>query len=408
MKDTPLEINGSGQFLHNLLVFGRLLRRLGLDVNPGRMIDLVQALDLIEIGRKEDFYHTTRSLLVHRREDIPLFDQAFELFWRKPVEEWGDLGLSSMAKQKPRGPQFIPPPLQPAEETPQRETDNEASESEERIVIETTKTYSNREVLWKKDFADLSPQEIEAVKDMMRQLTLRLGERRTRRKRPGNGHSIDLRRTLRNSYSYGGEVLIWARRESKFKLRPLVIIADISGSMERYTRLLLHFIYGLSHSLHQPVEAFVFGTRLTRITRQLRNRDIDQALMGVSLAVLDWAGGTRIGESLKDFNFNWGRRVLGHGAVVLIISDGWDRGDMDVLEREMARLQRSCYRLIWLNPLLGSPTYEPLTRGMQTALPYTDNFLPVHNLASLEDLTQHLQAINQNRPVRRQINMDSR
>jgi uncharacterized protein len=406
MKDTPLEKNGSGQFLHNLLVFGRLLRRLGLDVNPGRMIDLVQALDLIEIGRKEDFYHTTRSLLVHRREDIPLFDQAFELFWRKPVEEWEELDLSSLIKQKPRGPQFIPPPLQPAEEKPQKETDSETSESEERIVIETTKTYSNREVLWKKDFADLSLQEIEAVKNMMRQLTLRLGERRTRRKRPGNGHSIDLRRTLRNSYSYGGEVLTWARRELKFKPRPLVIIADISGSMERYTRLLLHFIYGLSQSLHQPVEAFVFGTRLTRITRQLQNRDIDQALKGVSQAVQDWAGGTRIGESLKDFNFNWGRRVLGHGAVVLIISDGWDRGDMDVLEREIARLQRSCYRLIWLNPLLGSPTYEPLTRGMQTALPYTDNFLPVHNLASLEDLTQHLQSIHQNRPVRRQINTD--
>jgi uncharacterized protein with von Willebrand factor type A (vWA) domain len=331
MKDTPLEKNGSGQFLHNLLVFGCLLRRLGIDVNPGGMIDLVQALDLIEIGRKEDFYHTTRSLLVHKREDIP----------------------------------------------------------------------------WKKDFADLSPQEIEAVKDMMRQLAIRLGERRTRRKRPGNGHSIDLRRTLRNSYSYGGEVLIWARRESKFKPRPLVIIADISGSMERYTRLLIHFVYGLSHSLHQPVEAFVFGARLTRITRQLRNRDIDQSLRGVSQTVQDWAGGTRTGESLKEFNFNWGRRVLGHGAVVLIISDGWDRGDMDVLKREMARLQRNCYRLIWLNPLLGSPTYEPLTRGMQAALPYTDNFLPVHNLASLEDLAQHLQTINQNRPVRRQINMDS-
>jgi uncharacterized protein with von Willebrand factor type A (vWA) domain len=406
MKDTPLEKNESGQFLHNLLVFGRLLRRLGLDVNPGRMIDLVQALDLIEIGRKEDFYHTTRSLLVHKREDIPLFDQAFELFWRKPVEEWGELDLSSLIKKKPNGPKFIPPPLQPAEEKPQKETDSETSESEERIVIETTKTYSNREVLWKKDFADLSPQETEAVKNMMRQLTLRLGERRTRRKRPGNGHSIDLRRTIRKSYSYGGEVLIWAMRELKFKPRPLVIIADISGSMERYTRLLLHFIYGLSHSLHQPVEAFVFGTRLTRITRQLRNRDIDQSLKGVSQAVQDWAGGTRIGESLKDFNFNWGRRVLGHGAVVLIISDGWDRGDMDVLEREMARLQRSCYRLIWLNPLLGSPTYEPLTRGMQTALPYTDNFLPVHNLASLEDLAQHLQTINQNRPVRRQMNTD--
>jgi uncharacterized protein with von Willebrand factor type A (vWA) domain len=407
MKDTPLEKNGSGQFLHNLMVFGRLLRRLGLDVNPGGMIDLVQALDLIEIGRKEDFYHTTRSLLVHKHEDIPLFDQAFELFWRKPVEEWGRLALSSRIKRKPDGPQFVPPPLQPAEETPQKETDSETNETEERVIIETTKTYSHREVLWKKDFADLSPQEIEAVKDMMRQLTLRLGERRTRRKRPGNGHSIDLRRTLRNSYSYGGEVLTWARREAKFKPRPLVIIADISGSMERYTRLLLHFIYGLSHSLHQPVEAFVFGTRLTRITRQLRNRDIDQSLKGVSQAVQDWAGGTRIGESLKDFNFNWGRRVLGHGAVVLIISDGWDRGEMDVLKREMTRLQRSCYRLIWLNPLLGSPTYEPLTRGMQTALPYPDNFLPVHNLASLDDLAQHLQTINQNRPVRRQINRDA-
>ncbi len=408
MKDTPLGKKESGQFLHNLLVFGRLLRRLGLDVNPGRMIDLVQALDLIEIGRKEDFYHTTRSLLVHKHEDIPLFDQAFELFWRKPVEEWGRLNLSSRIKRKPKGPQFIPPPLQPAEEKPQKRTGGETSESDERIVIETTKTYSNREVLWKKDFVDLSPQEIEAVKNMMRQLTFQLGERRTRRKRPGNGHSIDLRRTIRKSYSYGGEVLIWAMREFKFKPRPLIIIADISGSMERYTRLLLHFIYGLSHSLHQPVEAFVFGTRLTRITRQLRNRDIDQSLKGVSQAVQDWAGGTRIGESLKDFNFNWGRRVLGHGSVVLIISDGWDRGDMDVLEREMARLQRSCYRLIWLNPLLGSPAYEPLTRGMQTALPYTDNFLPVHNLASLNDLAQHLQTINQNRPVRRQMNTDLR
>jgi uncharacterized protein len=406
MKNTSLKENGSGQFLHNLLVFGRLLRRLGLEVNPGGMIDLVQALDLIEIGRKEDFYHTTRSLLVHKHEDIPLFDQAFELFWRKPVEEWGRFDLYSQIKRKPDGPQFVPPPLKPAEERSQKETGSETTETEERIVIETTKTYSHREVLWKKDFADLSPQEIEAVKIMMRQLTLRLGERRTRRKRPGNGYSIDLRRTLRNSYSYGGEILIWARRESKSKPRPLVIIADISGSMERYTRLLLHFIYGLSHSLHQPVEAFVFGTRLTRITRQLRNRDIDQSLQGISQAVQDWAGGTRTGESLKDFNFNWGRRVLGHGAVVLIISDGWDRGDIDLLKREMARLQRNCYRLIWLNPLLGSPTYEPLTRGMQTALPYTDNFLPVHNLASLEDLAQHLQTINQNRPVRRQINMD--
>ena len=389
MEEMPLKENGAGQFLHNLLTFGRLLRRLGFDVNPGRMIDLVQALDLIEIGRKEDFYHTNRSLLVHKREDIPLFDQAFELFWRKPVDEWQDLNLSSLVKKSPQGPQFIPPPLKKPQEA-----DRDASESGERIVIEITKTYSARDLLWNKDFADLTLEEIEAVKKMMRQLTLSLGERRTRRKHPGNGNSIDLRRTLRSSYSFGGEVLIWARREHKTKPRPLVIIADISGSMERYTRLLLHFIYGLSQSLNQPVEAFVFSTRLTRITRQLWNRDIDQALKGVSQVVLDWAGGTRTGESLKDFNFNWGRRVLGRGAVVLIISDGWDRGDMDELAREMARLQRSCYRLIWLNPLLGSPSYEPLTRGMQTALPYTDDFLPVHNLASLADLADKLSTLN--------------
>jgi len=394
IEEMPLKENGSGQFLHNLLIFGRLLRRLGFDVNPGRMIDLVQALDLIEIGRKEDFYYTNRCLLVHKHEDIPLFDQAFELFWRKPVEEWQDLNLSSLLKKTPQGPQFAPPPLKKPREVPQEEADRDASESGERIVVEITKTYSAREVLWKKDFAGLTLEEIEAVKKMMRQLTLSLGERHTRRKRPGNGNSIDLRRTLRSSYSYGGEVLIWARRELKTKPRPLVIIADISGSMERYTRLLLHFIYGLSHSLNQPVEAFVFSSRLTRITRQLWNRDIDQALKGVSQVVQDWAGGTRTGESLKDFNFNWGRRVLGRGAVVLIISDGWDRGDMDELAREMARLQRSCYRLIWLNPLLGSPSYEPLTRGMQTALPYTDDFLPVHNLASLADLADKLSALN--------------
>jgi uncharacterized protein with von Willebrand factor type A (vWA) domain len=397
MGERKPENRSSGQFLHNLLLFGRLLRGLGMDVNPGRMIDLVQAFDLIEIGRKEDFYHTTRSLLVHNHEDIPLFDQAFEMFWRKPVEDWIDLDISSLMQKKSADPLIIPPPLEIPEEAPEMETDEGASDSEDMVVIEITKTYSARDVLQNKDFADLSSQEMEAVKKMMQQLNLRLGERRTRRKRPGREHNIDLRRTLRKSYQYGGEVLTWARREARHKPRPLVIIADISGSMERYTRLLLHFIYGLTQTLNQPVEAFVFSTRLTRITRQLRNRDIDQALNEVSLVVQDWAGGTRTGESLKDFNYFWGRRVLGRGAVVLIISDGWDRGDTDILEQEIARLQRSCYRLIWLNPLLGSPSYEPLTRGMQTSLPYIDDFLPVHNLASLEDLAGHLAGLDKRR-----------
>jgi len=396
MESVSLDENGSGYFLHNLIIFGRVLRGLGLDVNPGRMIDLVQALDLIDINRREDFYHTTRSLLVHRLADIPLFDQAFELFWRKPVERWEALDLLSLVKKKQAEPLFIPPPLRQPEPA-QVEGERDSSELSERTVIEVTKSYSDREVLRVKDFAELNAEEIESVRRLMQQLAIRLGVRRTRRVRPGNGHRIDLRRTLRTIYKHGGEVLVWARREPKYKPRPLVIIADISGSMERYTRLLLHFIYGLAHSLNQPVEAFVFSTRLTRITRQLKNRVIDRALGDVSQVVLDWAGGTRTGESLKDFNFIWGRRVLGRGAVVLIISDGWDRGDVDLLRREMDRLQRSCYRLIWLNPLLGSPVYEPLTRGMQTALPFTDDFLPVHNLASLEDLAGHLASLSRRR-----------
>jgi uncharacterized protein with von Willebrand factor type A (vWA) domain len=186
----------------------------------------------------------------------------------------------------------------------------------------------------------------------------------------------------------------WPTRKKKDKPRPLVVIADISGSMERYTRLLLHFIYGLSEGLDEVVEAFVFSTRLTHITRQLRNKDVDQAMHQISRSVPDWSGGTRIGEAFKRFNFDWGRRVLGRGAVVLVISDGWDRGEPELLGQEIARLQRSCYRLIWLNPLLGSPRYEPLTRGIQAAMPYIDDFLPVHNLASLEDLAAYLAKVS--------------
>jgi hypothetical protein len=180
-----------------------------------------------------------------------------------------------------------------------------------------------------------------------------------------------------------------------------VVLADISGSMERYTRLLLLFAYGLAASLPQAVESFVFGTRLTRVTRELAGRDPDGALAAVSRRVPDWSGGTRIGEALRAFNFAWGRRVLGRGAVVLIISDGWDRGDPAALREEMARLQRSCHRLIWLNPLLGGADYEPLTRGIQAALPFTDDFLPAHNLASLEELARRLETLGPERRARR-------
>jgi len=296
-------------------------------------------------------------------------------------------GFVTARRRRPAKPIVMPPPLNKA---PSEEKDSDSTSKESLTVIEVTRTYSNREVLRNKDFAQMSAEESEAVQQMMAQLLWKVSERRTRRHRPGKGHLIDLRRTLRRSLRSEGEIFSWSYREPKSKPRPLIVIADISGSMERYTRLLLHFIYGMKSALSQPVEAFVFSTRLTRITRPLQIRDLDLALKNVGQLVNDWAGGTRIGESLKTFNFQWGRRVLGRGAVVLIISDGWDRGDVAVLKREMARLKRNCHRLIWLNPLLGAPDYEPLTRGIQAALPSIDNFLPVHNLASLEDLANRL------------------
>ena len=381
----------SGQFLHNLLLFGRVLRKLGLDITPGRMMDLVSALDHIQIGSKPDFFYAARTLLVHDREDLPLFDEAFELFWRKPAESWDVEWQGLMRRRRPAGPVITHPPLKEAPQT----NDSGSSSSQEMSVIEVTRTYSDRELLRHKNFAELNAEESDAVKQMISHLLWKVSERRTRRHRPGKGHLIDMRRTLRRSLRSEGEIFSWAYREPKLKPRPLIVIADISGSMERYTRLLLHFIYGMKAALSQPVEAFVFSTRLTRITRPLQIRDLDLALKNVGLLVNDWAGGTRIGESLKTFNFEWGRRVLGHGAVVLIISDGWDRGDVDLLKREMARLKRNCYSLIWLNPLLGAPDYEPLTRGIQAALPNIDHFLPVHNLASLEDLAIRLAELNQ-------------
>ncbi|MGH2536549.1 MAG: vWA domain-containing protein [Candidatus Promineifilaceae bacterium] len=392
----------AGQLLHNLLLFGRLLRGLGLDVNPGRMRDLAQALDLIEIGRQEDFYHATRSLLIHDKADLPLFDQAFQLFWRRPERTWLGVDLPPLSR-RPDAPRLkrSPPPLRrPANGTP--DGGSPAGADDTAVILELSQSYSGRESLRHKEFGQLTPAELEAVKGLIAALSWSLGGRRSRRRRPGSGPSLDLRRSLRRSLRHGGELFDFAYRRPQLKPRPLVVIADISGSMERYTRLLLHFLYSLSKGLQQPVEIFLFSTRLTCVSRQLSENDVDRALGHVARAVPDWSGGTRIGEALKRFNYDWGRRVLGRGAVVLLISDGWDRGDPALLAAEMARLQRSCQRLIWLNPLLGSAGYQPLTRGMQAALPFVDDFLPARNLASLEDLARLLTSLEPRRRVRKQ------
>lgn len=395
MKD-----EGHGHLLRNMVLFGRMLRVLGMEVTPTQILDLVEGLKHINVGRREDFKNTARTVLVNRYEHLPLFDRAFDLFWQARAEnELSMMELGSLL-QKPRRVK--------KELLPEQNSDNGSGperESQE-PKIEKIYTYSAREVLRRKDFAELTPDEMDEVKRLMQAMEWQLEQRRTRRKAHApHGTYLDMRRTFRQNLRFGGELLQLSWRRPRQKRRPLVVICDVSGSMERYARILLKFIYVISNGL-EKVEAFAFGTRLTRLTRQLKERDIDTALDQAVAAIQDWGGGTRIGEALKSFNYEWGRRVLGQGAIVLIISDGWDRGDIDLLEHEMNRLQLSCQRLIWLNPLLGAENYEPLTRGIRAALPYIDDFLPVHNLNSLEQLGHLLQRLGGHRPLRRYHHID--
>jgi uncharacterized protein with von Willebrand factor type A (vWA) domain len=372
--------------LPNLVRFGRLLHDAGVDIRAGAMLDVARALPLVDVGRRDDFYFTLRALLVHRMEDLALFDQAFRTFWRAPRGERTQLDLRALGEERRFGkPRVEEHSLASDPGSPGAS----AAEPSETVEI---RTFSARESLRQKDFAKLTPDELEQARVMLAELRWEPGLRRSRRWRPGAGREIDLRRVLRAALRNAGEPFALPRRERKSKSRPIVLLCDISGSMERYTRMLLQFIHSV-HDRFERVEAFLFATRLTRITLQIRDRRADRALTRLTSQVPDWSGGTRIGDALRAFHLDWGRRVLSRAPVVLLISDGWDRGDPAVLGREIARLQRSCYRLIWLNPLLGSPSYEPLTRGMQAALPFVDDFLPVHNLASLESLAAHLNAL---------------
>ncbi len=387
---------GDGTILPNLLMFGEVLRRLGLDVGSANMLDLVRATEYVPIGgNRNDFRLAARALLVHRRSDLELFDEAFQVFWRRPAHGRSMRDLRSMGEERRyRTPRVMPHREDTSDGPPGGDDPDDAGDRQP--VVDLQRSFSAREVLRQRDFADYTPAEVSAARVLMSELQWDLGSRRTRRLTWGDGRDVDLRRTMRRSLSYGGEMLDIAHRRRKNKPRPLVLICDVSGSMERYTRMLLHFVHTVAVS-GQQLEAFLFATRLTRITRHLEHRGVDRAVSEVARAVPDWAGGTRIGEAIKAFNYRWARRVLRGGAVVLVISDGWDRGEPELLSREMARLQRSCHRLIWLNPLLGSPGYEPLTRGMQAALPYIDDFLPAHNLHSLQELAGHLNRLTARR-----------
>ncbi|MBZ0299316.1 MAG: VWA domain-containing protein [Anaerolineae bacterium] len=381
-------VHHGGQLLHNLLLFGRVCKVLGMDITPNRMIEVAHALAYVALSNRQDVYHTMRALIVTRRRDLEVFDEAFDLFWRRPTDDWTMLNLPAVGDERRGGMKF----LMPAGANPSGDTPN-TKPAPELTLTAVVPTYSQHEVLRYKDFADMTDEEMASARQIMDKLPQSLGFRRTRRLKPGKGPNLDLRRTLRENMRYHGEILTLPTNAPRFKPRPVVLICDISGSMERYTRIFLHFMHTFASRMDQ-VESFVFSVHLTRITHAIRHKSVDHALEEVGTTVKDWGGGTRTGEALRAFNYRWSRRVLGRGAIVLLITDGWDRGDPDLLRHEAARLQRSCYRFIWLNPLLDLPQYEPLTRGAQAILPYTDDFLPLRNLANLEVIVKELQKLN--------------
>jgi uncharacterized protein with von Willebrand factor type A (vWA) domain len=382
----------SSAFLPNLVVFVRLLRRAGLPVHTGRLLDAASALTLVGIRRRGDVHHALRTLLVHRHEDLALFDRAFDVFWRARGRRWGRSDVGSLSEQRAGVTlRFVMPGLDDEKVAGPTPTASGEPPGVPR------RTWSAREALRQKNFARYTTEEIVAAARVLDRLRWHPGLRRTRRWVARRGADVDLRRLLRERARAGGDLAVLPRRTRRQRPRSIVVVADVSGSMERYTRMLLQFVHALQQ--RRRVEAFLFATRLTRVTHQLRTDRVDAAVRAISRAVDDWGGGTRIGEALRQLNVHWARRVLTRGPVVLIVSDGWDRGDPVLLARELARVRRSCHRLIWLNPLLGTDGYEPLTRGMAAARPYLDDFLPVHNLASLEALAAHLEKL----PARRQL-----
>lgn len=397
--------------LRNLLVFGRLLRQMGVKVTPGGLIELVHSLGWIDIQRKDDFRNAARCILVSRHDDLAIFEQAFELFWRAWVAATDEVPVDDLLTQLDRSqhapgqmakPQLRDDANDAGRSRTQRDLrladpEADAEEAEEA----RTALYSPGEAFRHKDFSSFTADELSDAKRFLGEMRWAITRRRSLRFGPSRrGRRLDVRRSLRGSLRHGGEILSLSRRGPELKRRPIVVLCDISGSMDRYSRLLLHFLHSVERS-KERVEVFVFSTGLTRITRELRKRDADAAVAAAAGSVHDWSGGTRIGDVLQTFNRHWARRVMGQGAIVMIISDGWDRGDPVLLSREMERLQRQSYRLLWLNPLLGSQGYQPLTQGIQAVLPYVDDFLPIHNLASLESLAGVLNDVQEGRPARR-------
>ncbi len=377
----------TGQIADNVVGFARALRAAGLPVGPGAVIDALNALRMIDIGNRADVFTTLEAIFVTRHDHALIFAQAFDLFFRA-AEEW-----KHMLDSVPLPDQAQKPPAPASRRVHEALSQPAMSEREAPQEQEVQLSVSDREVLQKKDFAQMSAAEIAEVTQAIARMSLPQAELRTRRTRPDHrGLRLDLRRTLRGSLRTGGEIVNIHRLGLIDKPAPIVALLDISGSMSEYTRLFLHFLHAITDA-RKRVSVFLFGTRLTNVTRALRARDPDEALATCSSVVEDWAGGTRIATSLHNFNKLWGRRVLGQGAIVLLISDGLEREADSKLAFEMDRLHRSCRRLIWLNPLLRYDGFEPKAQGIKMMLPYVDEFRPVHNLSSIEGLIAALSSV---------------
>ena len=373
--------------VHNILHFSRILNHLGLISQAGRTQEVIVALNYIDIRNPLEFYHTLRTLLVYRVDDLALFDEAFRLFFIRTKSQQLQTHRRKTKDSKP--PDSKSSKSKSSQTQQNSDTVNRPPRHD--MARTTVLSYSDQETLSTKDFAQFSTAEVSAARRLIQELKWELAKRQSKRWTPRRGNALDLRKIIRTNMRYGGEIIELSRRRRRTKRRPLVLLCDVSGSMEHYSRMLLHFIHTLTGGGKQGrVEAFVFATRLTRITRQLMTKTADSALARLPRSIGDFGGGTRIGDALRTFNVEWARRIRSQSPIVLLISDGWDRGEPDHLRQEMARLHRTCHRLIWLNPLLGSPDYLPLTQGMRAALPLIDDFLPVHNLQSLQALALHL------------------
>ncbi len=373
--------------LQQITDFCALLRQMGVNVTTTNQLSWCQSVELIDIGDRDAFYHTARTNLISQDTDRETFDLAFNLFWRYPRTEFEAVDAENETSE--------PSSLQDLSDTGDEQDileqwlDSETEEDAEGEEDDST-AYSVEEVLSRKDFSEFTTEDMEKAREIVAKLAAILATRLSRRKVVGKkGKIIDFRRSWRKSLSHGGEPLELIRKQQKIKKTKILLLCDVSGSMDCYAKFLIQFIYGMQKELKE-VEVAVFSTHLTDITGLLRRKGLAEGLNEVADVVPDWSGGTKIGESLLEFYRQFAPSFSAYRTVVILISDGWDRGDVEVLRYSMEMLHRHAYRLIWLNPLLGSDGYQPICRGIRTALPYVDYFLPAHNLESLTELTKIL------------------